>query len=259
MNRSAVLAAFDAQVRQRPPLAGPACVEHDEHVVRVVSDGWAGVTWSDLTASTAGAVIEDQILRFAALSTEDWEWKLYSYDQPLDLAARLIDAGFVAGAPESLLVAEIADLECEVARPPGVDLQMVQDRRGADTLAALHDEVFGGDHSAVANRLLAGLSEHPPFAVAVVAYAGDRPVSAGRLELPQGTDFASLWGGGTLPDWRRRGLFRALVAYRAAIAANSGFRYLQVDATAASRPILQRLGFVELATTTPYAHLGDAH
>ena len=31
-----------------------------------------------------------------------------------------------------------------------------------------------------------------------------------------------------------------------------GLRYLQVDASADSRPILRRLGFVELAETTPY-------
>jgi hypothetical protein len=31
-----------------------------------------------------------------------------------------------------------------------------------------------------------------------------------------------------------------------------GYRYLQVDASAESRPILERLGFVCLAQTTPY-------
>jgi hypothetical protein len=51
-------------------------------------------------------------------------------------------------------------------------------------------------------------------------------------------------------------VFRALVAHRAAIAAARGFRYLTVDASDDSRPILLRLGFVELATTTPYMHPG---
>ena len=82
--------------------------------------------------------------------------------------------------------------------------------------------------------------------------AGERPIAAGRLELPPSGEFAGLWGGGTVPDWRHRGVFRSLVAYRAKIARDRGFRYLQVDAAAASRPILERLGFVELAKTTPY-------
>jgi GNAT superfamily N-acetyltransferase len=72
------------------------------------------------------------------------------------------------------------------------------------------------------------------------------------VEFHPGTEFASLWGGGTLPGWRGRGVFRSLVAYRAALAADRGLRYLQVDASPESRPILHRLGFVELATTTPF-------
>jgi len=76
------------------------------------------------------------------------------------------------------------------------------------------------------------------------------------VEFHIGTEFASLWGGGTLPSWRGRGVFRSLVAHRAALAAARGFRYLQVDASPDSRPILTRLGFVELASTTPFMHPG---
>jgi hypothetical protein len=49
-------------------------------------------------------------------------------------------------------------------------------------------------------------------------------------------------------------VFRSLVAYRAALASARGVRYLQVDASPESRPILERLGFTELATTTPFLH-----
>ncbi|MBI0320141.1 GNAT family N-acetyltransferase, partial [Streptomyces javensis] len=50
------------------------------------------------------------------------------------------------------------------------------------------------------------------------------------------------------------GVYRALVAFRARIAADRGCRYLQVDASGMSRPILRRLGFVPLTTTTPYVY-----
>jgi GNAT superfamily N-acetyltransferase len=106
--------------------------------------------------------------------------------------------------------------------------------------------------------LLTGLTRQPPTAAAAVAVAGQTPIAAGRVEFHHGSDFASLWGGGTLPSWRGRGVFRALVAHRAALASARGFRYLQVDASPDSRPILQRLGFVELATTTPFMHPGGA-
>jgi hypothetical protein len=42
------------------------------------------------------------------------------------------------------------------------------------------------------------------------------------------------------------------VAYRANLAAERSFRYLQVDASSESRPILERLGFTAVTTTTPY-------
>jgi GNAT superfamily N-acetyltransferase len=67
-----------------------------------------------------------------------------------------------------------------------------------------------------------------------------------------GTEFAALWGGSTLARWRGRGIYRALVADRARRAATRGIRYLQVDASADSEPILRRLGFHAVTTTTPY-------
>jgi hypothetical protein len=36
------------------------------------------------------------------------------------------------------------------------------------------------------------------------------------------------------------------------MAAERGFRYLQVDASPDSRPILERLGLRQLTTTTPF-------
>ena len=47
-------------------------------------------------------------------------------------------------------------------------------------------------------------------------------------------------------------IFRALVAHRARLAADHGYRYLQVDALPTSRPIPARLGFEPVARTTPY-------
>jgi GNAT superfamily N-acetyltransferase len=120
------------------------------------------------------------------------------------------------------------------------------------------DEAFGEPHDDLEARLLSALAVKPPILAVVVAMAGEDPIAAGRLGLPSSGDFASLWGGGTVPGWRQRGVFRSLVAYRARIARDRGFRYLQVDASAASRPILERLGFVELAKTVPYCGLVES-
>jgi GNAT superfamily N-acetyltransferase len=258
VNPDAVLVTFDEQLRRHLESAAvDENIEYGEHVTRSIpaGKGWAGVIWSGLDQASADRVIAEQISRFTQLSSP-WEWKHYSYDQPADLPQRLLAAGFTAGPPEALMVAEICELALDFPPPPDVKVAEVTDEHGVQELVRVHDSVFGGDHSAVGEALLDALTRQPPTAAALVAMAGSTPIAAGRVEFNSGTEFASLWGGGTLPAWRGRGVFRSLVARRAAIASARGFRYLQVDAAPASQPVLRRLGFTELATTTPFTHQG---
>lgn len=257
MDPLAALAAYEEQVRRRPHTGPGGAVERDEHVVRVVeAGGWSGVTWSDLgrLGLDVDVVVAEQVHRFTTVPG-GWEWKHYSHDLPADLPDRLRAAGLVGAEPEALMVAKIADLrdlDLAVRRPDGVRLEAVRDRAGAEALVAVHDAVFGGDHRRLGEMVLGALLRTPRPVEAVVAWSGAVPICAGRVELPPTGEFASIWGGGTLPGWRGRGVFRAVVAHRAAIAAGRGYLYLQVDASADSHPILQRLGFAQLATTTPY-------
>jgi hypothetical protein len=46
----------------------------------------------------------------------------------------------------------------------------------------------------------------------VVACVDGQPVSGGRVDLDPGVEFAGLFGGVTLPEFRRRGLYKATVA-----------------------------------------------
>lgn len=85
-----------------------------------------------------------------------------------------------------------------------------------------------------------------------VAEAAEGVVSAAWVRFHPGTEFASLWGGSTLAQWRGRGIYRELVRRRALEAAERGFHYLQVDASDDSLPILRRRGLVKLTETTPY-------
>ena len=85
-----------------------------------------------------------------------------------------------------------------------------------------------------------------------VAYCAGEPVSAARLEMPRAGEFAGLYGGGTVPKHRGRGIYRALVELRASVARECGYRYLTVDAADTSLPILRRMGFVPLTTITTW-------
>ncbi|MEW2465857.1 GNAT family N-acetyltransferase [Streptomyces sp. NPDC046994] len=254
MDHAAVLALYDRDMRQgaRPDGSG-ARVERDASVVRQVgsADDWNGIVWSDLDEGTADAVIAEQVRYYAELGRE-FEWKLYGHDRPVDLGKRLRAAGFTPDPEETLMVAEVADLTLDVEPPEGVRLVPVTEPAAVDLVADVHRRAFGTDSTRLRDQLLAQLSGEGDQVVAVLALAGDEPVSAARMELVPGTRFAGLWGGGTVPAWRGRGVYRALVARRAEVAASRGYRYVQVDASAQSRPILARLGFEPLTTTTPY-------
>ncbi|MFI6542301.1 GNAT family N-acetyltransferase [Streptomyces prunicolor] len=256
MDHATVLALHDRELREGAQPDGPgARVERVGGVVRHVADahGWNGVLWSDLDETDADAAIAEQVAYFTELG-RDFEWKLYGHDLPTDLGQRLTAAGFTSEPQETLMIGEVSALTLDAQLPDGVRLLPATDRAGVDLVADVHEKAFGTDSSRLRARLLDQLAAEPDTVVAVVALAGDEPVSAARMELVPGTRFAGLWGGGTVEAWRGRGIYRALIAHRARIAADRGYRYLQVDASDQSRPILERLGFSPLTTTTPYVY-----
>ncbi|MDG4860874.1 GNAT family N-acetyltransferase [Streptomyces sp. T-3] len=251
MDTPAVLAAFDHQMREH----APAPAERVGSVVREPGAGgnWAGILWSDVDESTADAEIAAQVAYYSSLG-RTFEWKTYAHDRPADLPERLLAAGFVAEPPETVMVADVSSQTGTPQLPPGVRIVEVDDPAGVDLMAAVHEEAFGTSSARLREQLLAQLADDPGSVCFLLAMAGDKPVCSARLDFHPGTDFAGLWGGGTAPAWRGKGIYRALIAHRAALAADLGYRYLQVDASDQSRPILERLGFAVLAMTTPYVH-----
>lgn len=254
MDHDRVLSLFDRQLRRDLPPDHPGVrVEQVAGVVRQ-SGGpadWNGVVWSDLDASNADAAIAEQLRHYGALGV-GFEWKTYAHDRPADLGERLLRAGFTAEEPESLMIAEVRALSTALECPEGTRLVDAIDEAGINLAVEVHEAAFGASGQRLRGQLLDRIAHHPDSFVMTLALVGDRPVGAARIEFTPGADFAGLWGGGIVAEFRGRGLYRALVAHRARLAAARGVRYLQVDAMPTSRPILQRLGFERLSTTTPY-------
>jgi hypothetical protein len=208
MDHVAVLALFDRNMREGAQPDGPgARVERVGRVVRQVAaeHGWNGVVWSDLDEASADRAIAEQIAYYKGLGRE-FEWKLYGHDLPVDLGERLRAAGFTPEPEETLMIAEVADLTLDVEPPEGIRFLPVTDQAGVHLVADVHEKAFGTDSTRLRHQLLARLRDEPDTVVAVVALAGDEPVSAARMELVPGTRFAGLWGGGTVEGWRGRGI-----------------------------------------------------
>jgi GNAT superfamily N-acetyltransferase len=211
-----ILARFDEQMRRAAAPDG-----------LFVGDGWSAVLWPPPDGD-----VDAMVARMRALPGHV-EWKYYSHDGP-ELRERLLAAGLEPDEEETVLVAEAARIP-----PPPPEVELREEDEAFGELAA---RVFGRGHGT-------GL---PANAVAVVACVDGKPASGGRVDLDPDVEFAGLFGGVTLPEYRGRGLYRATVARRAEVARARGYRWLYVDALPTSRPILERLGFVRLTTTTPF-------
>jgi ribosomal protein S18 acetylase RimI-like enzyme len=263
-----LLTAYDVQLRRVPALPSAGWrIEHLDDpapVLRMTApDGasWGdGVVWSDLDEATADAAIADTVAYFRDLG-RSFEWKHHGYDRPADLPDRLRAAGLQPDPEETVVAGRVDGVVGRLAgapAPEGITVRHLRgdpDGRAADWAAIreLHTRVWDEDATGLVREVAAEHAADPAAMSVHLALADDGTVvCAAWTRFHAGTDFASLWGGSTLPAYRRRGIYRTLVARRAVEAAERGFRYLQVDASSDSRPILERLGLHRLTSTTPF-------
>ncbi|MEU2611223.1 GNAT family N-acetyltransferase [Micromonospora sp. NPDC007271] len=252
--------AYDSQLRPEIPDPVPAgvTIDRDGPLFRVLNLDRGGFLTYRTLDGLAGAELDALIARqveFFRARGESVEWKLNGHDEPADLGERLRAAGFVPEEQETVVVGPVAALAAAVpVLPEGVRLREVTAREDLERIRAMEEAVWHEDRSHLVTGLAREIEADPQSITIVVAEAGDTVVSAGWVRYQRGTGFASLWGGSTLAEWRKKGIYRALVAYRARLAEQRGKTLVQVDCSPDSRPILERLGLVAVTTTTPYVY-----
>jgi len=251
-----LLRAYDEQMRGignpgRPGLV----VERDGPVLRVAGQHRGFVTGPrdlGVDGRELDALIARQRDYFAARG-EAVEWKTRGHDLPASLTGRLRAAGFVPEDQETVVIGVAADMADDPVIPDGATLREVTADADLRAIAAMESTVWDEDLSYMGEDLIARrAAAGGDITFFAVTDATGQVVSAAWIIYHPGTDFAYLAGGSTLEPWRRRGTYRALVAVRARQAAARGTRYVMVDASDDSSPILRRLGFTAVTTTTPY-------
>ena len=251
-----MLESYDSQLRLVVPAKPPFGQEFysDGFVLRVTGQN-RGFIETAQTLNVEGAEL-DRLIRthrdFFADRGEAVEWKTRAHDVPADIPERLLTAGFAPEDEETVMVGVAQSMAVEPHLPDGVALRTVYIRADLDRIAEMESEVWGEDLGWLADDLHRRIGAAPNNVVVLVAEAAGHVVSAAWLIFQDGTNFAGLWGGSTLAQWRGHGIYKALVARRAKMAHDRGTKYLQVDASDESQPILLRLGFIALTTTTPY-------
>jgi hypothetical protein len=252
-----LLAAYDSQLRTDAETPGAISVARQGPLRLVVFAGGRGfITYRDLGGAEADAIgkMVGEALAYFQANPEitKVEWKTRGHDHAPGLHEALLEHGFTPDEPESIMVGDARALAVDVTLPDGVTLRRVTAAPDIRAMIAMQDEVFGNSHGdEMVDSLLGRLARGDEIEL-WVAEANAAIVSAGRIDPVPGTDFAGIWGGATRPQWRGRGIYRALTAERARSALRLGKKYINSDSTEFSRPILERSGLVKVSTTTPY-------
>jgi GNAT superfamily N-acetyltransferase len=252
MQTTEMLELYDRHERRGADYPGSRR-EETEKTLRMLSlrpDGHNFLIYSRLSEEDADAAIEAEMAYFRSLGRR-FEWKLYSHDRPADLKARLAARGFAVGDDEAIMALELAELPGALAARHPHDIRKVMDDAGFADYAAVDAEAWPGDHEAYIGELADTLRDAPERMSAWVAYVDGKPVCAARVDFPERSPFASLWGGATLEPYRRRGIYTAILAARAQEALARGYRFLTIDALPTSRPIAERHGFRLLSISNP--------
>jgi hypothetical protein len=110
MNKSQILALYDQD--QRTDLEHPNTRrEVTPNIVRHINASEAEegfISYSQLNEANADDMIREQISYFESIG-QDFEWKLYDYDQPSDLKERLKAHGFIVEEAEAIMVLDLED------------------------------------------------------------------------------------------------------------------------------------------------------
>ncbi|MDN5726323.1 MAG: GNAT family N-acetyltransferase [Propionibacteriales bacterium] len=251
---SSLLQTYDAQLRAEGELPGATHIERLGPLLwGTFAAGRVLITYASLDGVDLAALVATAGERFAAdPDLTRLEWKTRGHDHAPGLHELLVAAGFVPGETESVMIGSAETLAVDLPLPDGVSIRRISEPDDVRAMAAMSERAFGEASPGSAEELLTRLANRRDDLELWVAEHEGTMISAGRLEPVAGADFAGIWGGCTLPQWRGRGIYRALTAERARSALARGKTLVHSDSTEYSRPILERYGFTKITTTTPY-------
>lgn len=253
MNADEILALFDVERQTLKPAGNLRQIDGNvvRHLPSASAQYW--IAYSRHSPAKIDAAIAHEIEHLKSLSPRytSVEWKAHDHDQPANLVERLAAYGFEIGEREAFLALDVNDAPADLCAPVTLDVRRVSDAAGIRHYFAVSALVFDRDYGAWAGELERQVVAGDPAVSVFVAYDAGVPVSSARISYDPGSQFAGLWGGATLDSHRGKGYYKALVAARLQEATRRGVRFLYIDASPMSRPILERRGFVFLGYSRP--------
>jgi len=199
-----------------------------------------------LTPESVDATVEEVRALMRARSRGACTWEIGSSATPPDLRERLYAHGMVDDDDPD--VAAMVLSAAPPPPPPGVEARPVRDVDEYVEAKRVAEAAFGmpPDPDRV-DRWRARFEEQQALGHGrtFVALLDGRIVAHGASSYSE--HGVTLFGGATVPEARGRGAYRALVSARWDDAGARGLPVVVTQAGAMSRPILERVGFVEVA------------
>ena len=246
MNTNNLLVRYDQDLRIR--IAYPeARKEITRDVVRVIrqAPGRNVVAFTFANETNLHEVIHREVDYLTALN-QPFTWKVYDHDLLPSLQDTLSSHGFVGEDSADVMVLDVTRAPAELLRPVNVDIRRITSTDGLQDVIYVLDQVWGGHNTWVNGRLGMHLPV-PGYLSVYVAYVEEKPASVAWTYFPRG-QFATLFAGSTITDYRNQGLYTSLLATRVQEIRERGYHFAVVETGDMSRPIVAKHGFQHLTT-----------
>jgi hypothetical protein len=256
MNKNDLLVRYDKDLRLRMEYP-EARKEITRDVVRIVrrAPGMNVVAFTFANEAKLHDVIHRELEYFTPLQ-QPFTWKVYDHDLLPTLKDRLASHGFQPDEdPADVMVLDVRRVPASLTEPVTAEIRRVGTLEGLKDIIHVLDRVWGGHNTWVNDRLGAHL-QIPGYLSVYAAYVDGQPASIAWTYFPRG-QFATLFAGSTIAEYRKHGLYTALLATRVKEIRERGYHYAVVEAGAMSRPIVAKHGFQQLTTVHDYEWKGN--
>lgn len=256
MNTNNLLVRYDKDLRLRI-MYPEARKEITRDVVRLIrkAPGMNVVAFTFANEAKLHDVIHREVDYFTPLN-QPFTWKVYDHDLLPNLKDELASHGFERDEdPADVMVLDLKRSPSALLKPSKTDIRHVTDADGLKDVIYVLDNVWGG-HNAWVNERLGAHLQVPGYLSVYVAYIKNKPAAVAWTYFPHG-QFASLFAGSTISEYRKQGLYTSLLARRIQEIRERGYHFAVVETGSMSKPIVAKHGFQHLTTVHDYEWKGN--
>lgn len=255
MKKNGLLINYDKDLRLHV-MYPEARREIDNDVVRFIrrAPGMNFVSFTFADEAKLDRVIDREV-NYLAPMHQPFTWKVYDHDHLPNIGDALLANGFAGDEePAAVMVFDVNRAPASRFEASNANIRRITDRDGLRDIVHVLDSVYGGHNDWVYERMGLHL-QIPGYLSMYAAHVDGKPASIAWTYFP-GRHFATLFGGTTLAEYRKRGLYTDLLHWRLKEIRARGYPFAVVEAGAMSKPIVEKHGFQHLTTVYDYEWKG---